>query len=699
MKNKKNNLGIVIQARMKSSRLPGKVLMGFCGKPMLQFQIDILRHYELPYPIITATSENQLDDSLETFCRRNSIPCVRGSEEDVFGRFCHVAQEFDFDHIVRLTGDNPLTHYGILKACIQGHLEAVPDLTSTRRIRTDGSIERFVPKGHSVDVINCETLLSIGSSSLSDFEKEHVIPVFFKRKYHVCYIKDIKISPTSLSVDDIEDFDRVAAYVGNLLDKGTLFQKLGYDRKKSYCERAKMKINQLPLVTVYITNYNYAKYLEKAIKSVLKQTFQDFELLVIDDGSTDESPEVLDRYEGHGKMFIIRQSNQGLNKASNVALKLGRGKYIMRLDADDFLDPHALEVMVRELERRPECALVFPDYYLVDEEDNIIEQIRRHDFDKEVSLFDQPAHGACTLIRRSVLSRLGGYDEEFRCQDCYDIWLKLISGHKAVNVNLPLFHYRQHDKNLTKNDHFLLRTRAAIKARHVENLATRSPKVIAILPVRGRSMDPRSLPLGRLGEKRLIDWSLEAALESKYVSDVLVSTPDPDVQDYIRDNYQGRVLVFERSREMARINSPLEPSLLETLRYYSSENEEPDILAILFIEAPFRTGRYIDKAVDTMRIYEVEVLDGIREEDDIFYFHDGDGLKPWKFNSGLRLERENLYRRVGGLHLIRRAFLEKERNLLRGKIGHIVFDERAAFTIRSEMDWQVAQFLAAQKEL
>jgi spore coat polysaccharide biosynthesis protein SpsF len=198
------------------------------GKPMLQFQIDILRHYDLPYPIIVATSENQLDDSLETFCGLNSIPCVRGSEEDVFGRFCLVAREFDFEHIVRLTGDNPLTHYGILKACIQAHLEAVADLASTRRIRADGSIERFVPKGHSIDVINCETLLSIDWNSLNDFEKEHIIPVFFRGPYRVCYVKSNQIASMSLSVDTIEDFEKVADYVRVARDEGTLFQKLGF---------------------------------------------------------------------------------------------------------------------------------------------------------------------------------------------------------------------------------------------------------------------------------------------------------------------------------------------------------------------------------------------------------------------------------------------------------------------------------------
>jgi len=147
-----------------------------------------------------------------------------------------------------------------------------------------------------------------------------------------------------------------------------------------------MKINNSPTVTVYITNYNYEKYLEKAIQSVICQTFQDLELIIIDDGSTDGSREIIKKYENNEKIYTVFQQNKGLNRTNNVALKLASGKYIMRLDADDYLDPNALEVMVQKLERFPECVLVFPDYYIVDEQENIIRQVRRHDFNKEVSL-------------------------------------------------------------------------------------------------------------------------------------------------------------------------------------------------------------------------------------------------------------------------------------------------------------------------
>ncbi|GAH17719.1 unnamed protein product, partial [marine sediment metagenome] len=208
-------------------------------------------------------------------------------------------------------------------------------------------------------------------------------------------------------------------------------------------------------------------------------------------------------------------------------------KYIMRLDADDYMDKHALEIMVSELENNPESAIVFPDYYLIDENDSITGHFRRHGFENDVSLPDQPAHGACTMIRRNVLLGIGGYNDKFDRQDGYDLWLNIIDKYPVKNINLPLFYYRQHDRNLTGNEEQLHKTRAEIKASHVRSRNIRPLSTLAIIPVRGNTIDPRSFPLSKLGNKCLIDWTLEAALESETITDVLVSTPDPSVQEYI----------------------------------------------------------------------------------------------------------------------------------------------------------------------
>ena len=114
-------------------------------------------------------------------------------------------------------------------------------------------------------------------------------------------------------------------------------------------------------ISVYMASYNYADFIEEAINSVIHQTLDDWELIVINDGSTDDTEEVLKQYESNQKIRIIHQQNQGLNITNNIALRLARGEYIMRLDADDYLDENALSVLSDSLDRNKAFDLVFPD--------------------------------------------------------------------------------------------------------------------------------------------------------------------------------------------------------------------------------------------------------------------------------------------------------------------------------------------------
>jgi|TARA_B100000315_G_scaffold42080_1_gene36997 glycosyltransferase involved in cell wall biosynthesis len=453
-----------------------------------------------------------------------------------------------------------------------------------------------------------------------------------------------------------------------------------------------------PLVTVYITNYNYGQYLIKAIESVLSQTYDYMELIIIDDGSDDGSRSIIEKYSPRANIFSVFQKNKGLNASNNVAFKMARGKYIMRLDADDFLAPQAVEIMTSELERNSDCALVFPDYYLVDKEEKVIEQVIRHNFENDVSLLDQPAHGACTLIRKSILESIGGYDQTFSIQDGYDLWLNIIDKYPVRNVNLPLFYYRQHDKSITSNEKKLLQTRGQIKAKHVQKRQLAPNNVIAIIPVRGHIIDSRSNPLKKVGDKCLIDWAIDSALRSRLVSKVLITSPDNQVINHVSNSYT-EVMLHKRDVKLARINTAIEDTALEALHFYSSSNDEPDALLMLYIEAPFRSTRYIDKAINTFQLYDVDVVDGVRTDDDILYVHRGNGLEPWQKDRKLRLEREELYRRAGGIHLIRVSTLKETKNMLAGRIGHIFLDQQAAFTIKSDLDWEIADLIASKEDL
>ena len=239
-------------------------------------------------------------------------------------------------------------------------------------------------------------------------------------------------------------------------------------------------------VTVYITNFNYGKYLEKAIRSVLNQTYKKFELIIIDDGSTDNSRNILKNTVTIKKIKIIYQKNRGLLFSNNIALKMSKGDYITRLDADDWLDKNFLQIMVNEINKNKNLGMVFCNYYLVSKNGEIQDQFFRHNFEK-VKLFDQPAHGACSLINVKCLKSVGGYNQDLKSQDGVDIWIKLILKYKVKNVNLPLFYYRIHGKNLTSNKLRLFRNRDKVLKTNVEKKKEKIKDTICIIPIRGNN--------------------------------------------------------------------------------------------------------------------------------------------------------------------------------------------------------------------
>ena len=179
-----------------------------------------------------------------------------------------------------------------------------------------------------------------------------------------------------------------------------------------------------PLVSIVVPSYNHGRYVRAAVQSVLDQSYPCVELIVIDDGSTDESREVLAALGGG--FHLESQTNAGQAAALNRGWAMAHGEILSYLSADDFLMPHAVATAVESLQRSPRTVMVYGDFNLIDERSRVLRRVRAPDF----SYFDMVVHTACppgpgVFFRRVAHEAAGGWNPEFRQWPDYDYWLRL----------------------------------------------------------------------------------------------------------------------------------------------------------------------------------------------------------------------------------------------------------------------------------
>ena len=164
-------------------------------------------------------------------------------------------------------------------------------------------------------------------------------------------------------------------------------------------------MKKFPKITVYIVNRNYGKYMRKALESVISQTYKNIELIVIDDNSTDNSKVLIRTFKKKYKKTIIlfNKKKIGLVKSINIAIKKSKGKYIIRLDSDDYLHPKAFEKMYLKIKKDKKIGLVFPNFCWINNNGKILSKFK-YNYKSNYLIKYIPAHGACSLINKKVLT-------------------------------------------------------------------------------------------------------------------------------------------------------------------------------------------------------------------------------------------------------------------------------------------------------
>jgi glycosyltransferase involved in cell wall biosynthesis len=224
---------------------------------------------------------------------------------------------------------------------------------------------------------------------------------------------------------------------------------------------------EVVLVSVVIPCYNQAHFLSEAIESVLCQSYQNFELLVVDDGSKDDTPKVASEYASRDpRVRLIRQENRGLAGARNRGLAESQGEYVVFLDSDDRLQEEALEIGVRELVSHPECVFVSGHYRPIGADGEIygIPRKVRVEGDHYLALLrdNYISMPASVMYRRWVFEEVGGFDGTVDAAADWDLYLRIARRFPIYHHGEVVADYRWHGSNMTADPALMLRSTVAV---------------------------------------------------------------------------------------------------------------------------------------------------------------------------------------------------------------------------------------------
>ena len=210
------------------------------------------------------------------------------------------------------------------------------------------------------------------------------------------------------------------------------------------CRRGEVEELRKPLVSVIMPVYNEEGSIRKAIKTVIDQTYKKFELIVVDDGSTDRTPDIVKALQEVDEriIYLRNEENRGTTYSLNRGLRRASGEYIARIDGDDWYHPRKLELQVKFLEGHREYGIVGTFYILVDESGRAVKvqlPVTHSEIMKRMAYRNAFAHSSI-MVRKSVLDMVGYYDERYEYAQDYDLYFRILEVSKGYNLPFYLLY-------------------------------------------------------------------------------------------------------------------------------------------------------------------------------------------------------------------------------------------------------------------
>jgi Glycosyl transferase family 2 len=321
-----------------------------------------------------------------------------------------------------------------------------------------------------------------------------------------------------------------------------------------------------PTISVVMSVFNGQTFLQEAVDSILSQTFMDFEFVIIDDGSTDKTAEILATYaQQDGRIRIHRQENKGRTVSLNAGIGFAKGKYIARMDADDISLPERLQQQVDFMDKNPAVGLLGGGFEQIDASGQVLDTVRFPLEDSEIKRAMAECNPLChpaVFMRKDVMLATGQYRIAFGEAEDYDLWLRMSERTQLANLSQIILRYRIHASQVSISNMRLqvlcvLAARAAsIKRRTgqpdpLSDVTEITPQVVEALGVKSKEIKQALLDVYRYWMNLLAKTNPERALQMNKALLALASSEDFS-RAIIADAWVRAAIIEYRRGEFAR---------------------------------------------------------------------------------------------------------------------------------------------------
>ena len=311
----------------------------------------------------------------------------------------------------------------------------------------------------------------------------------------------------------------------------------------------------VPRVSVLMSVYNCRDYVRQAMESIYRQTYGDFEFVIVDDASTDGTSEILEALKDERTVIVRNATTVGLTRSLNIGLRHCRGVYVARMDADDLSLPERFAKQVEFLDGHPDIALVGSSYYRINGSGAVEKVIRVPTDDAQIRRWleqKSPFGHGTVMIRREVLAGCGGYNEAFACSQDFELWLRLVETHKMANLAEPLYSWRSTPGNVTharRSEQRSCHDRALREAQQ-RRAAVRQPAAQANVAQKSDALPLVSVIVPTYNRPESLKFAVASILNQRYqqIEIIIINDAGTDIADQVAQwNLRNNIVYLQHA--------------------------------------------------------------------------------------------------------------------------------------------------------